>query len=678
MNLLRSIAFTREDATRADSGDDLIVDMAFASEEPYERWWGVEILDCSDSAVRMDRLNNGAALLYNHNWNDLRGTHVPGSIKCVDGVLRGKARITSATALGRDTIALVETDVLTKASVGYNVHKVIEQTTVKGEVKTRELDGSAFEQILTRAQQEYRGDVTKFRRELDRKFGAFTRSPDEPPVYRVVDWEPFENSLVTIPADDTVGIGRMAESAAASTVATPPKGTSTERSKTMTVQVEDNAPAGAAADAGALSADNQRKLEQARCAHLSNLAEKNAIPAGTVREWIESGKTVDQAAEDVLKILEKRAKDGEVQGRLGLSNKEIKQYSLLRMAHAVAENKFDKAGLEVEINTELAKKLGRDPSSARSFFVPSEVQHRNLVRNDDVEQEIARRVMQITGRRDLTVASGSGGGFLVGTQNVSFVELQRASTVLYAMGARRLGGLRDNITIPRQTSGATAYWLATEATTITESQLVLGQIALTPKNVGAYTEVSKQLAGQSNPDVESIVMADLAAQVGVDIDAKGINGSGASGQPTGLLNVSGVGSVTGTSIAYAGIIEFQTDVFGSNNPLTNAGYVTTGAVAGLLKARVKFSSTASPIWNGRLERTEDVDGYRGLASNNVPSATIIFGDFSQVIIAEWGVLEVDVNPYAGFTAGIIGIRAMASIDVALRYPSAFSVATSVT
>lgn len=446
----------------------------------------------------------------------------------------------------------------------------------------------------------------------------------------------------------------------------------------MTVQVEENAPAGAAADAGALSADNQRKLEQARCAHLSNLAEKNAIPAGTVREWIESGKTVDQAAEDVLKILEKRAKDGEVQGRLGLSNKEIKQYSLLRMAHAVAENKFDKAGLEVEINTELSKKLGRDPSSARSFFVPSEVQERNLMLNAEVQQEIARRVEKITGRRDLTVASGSGGGYLVGTQNVSFVELQRASTVLYAMGARRLGGLRDNITIPRQTSGATAYWLATEATTITESQLVLGQIALTPKNVGAYTEVSKQLAGQSNPDVESIVMGDLAAQVGVDIDAKGINGSGASGQPTGLLNVSGVGSVTGTSLDYADIIEFQTDVFGSNNPLTNAGYITTGAVAGLLKQRVKFASTASPIWNGRLEGTEDVDGYRGMASNNVPSATMIFGDFSQVIIAEWGVLEVDVNPYAGFTAGIIGIRAMASIDVALRYPSAFSVATSIT
>ena len=175
-------------------------------------------------------------------------------------------------------------------------------------------------------------------------------------------------------------------------------------------------------------------------------------------------------------------------------------------------------------------------------------------------------------------------------------------------------------------------------------------------------------------------MADLAAVVALDIDGKGINGSGASGQPTGILNTSGIGSVTGTALDYADIIEFQTDVFAGNALNESSGYVTTGAVSGLLKQRVKFASTASPIWEGRLESgvVDGPQGYRGMASNQMPAATMLFGDFAQVIVAEWGVLEVEVNPYANFQAGIIGVRALASIDIAVRHPTAFSAASSIT
>jgi hypothetical protein len=100
-------------------------------------------------------------------------------------------------------------------------------------------------------------------------------------------------------------------------------------------------------------------------------------------------------------------------------------------------------------------------------------------------------------------------------------------------------------------------------------------------------------------------------------------------------------------------------------------------VAGLLKQRVKFSSTASQIWEGPLN-DGSVDGYRAVASNQVPTGDLIFGDWSQMIVAEWGVLEVEVNPFADFKAGIVGVRAIASIDIGIRYPVAFSVATSVT
>lgn len=676
--LYRTHTIDQQRAESQDSGD-YVVEMAFASEEPYERWWGVEVLDCSESAVRLGRLNDGASLLYNHNWNDLRGVHVADSVRCdPDRVLRGKARITAATQTGRDTIALVKSGVLTKTSVGYEIHKVIEQTTVKGKAIERELDGVAFEGIRTRAHETARGDVAAFRRMLDERFGAFERGSDDPTVYRVVDWEPIENSLVTVPADASVGVGRTHEPLSQQTQSHPPQGTSTGV-KTMTDTVTPNAPAGATADqTTSLSADNVRKLERARCEQLARLGEQNGVDAGVIRGWVESGKTVDQAAEDVIGILEKRAKDNQVIGNLGMSKRETEQYSILRAIGAALDQNWKKAGLEFAAHEEIQKRLNRPPQSNNAFYVPFDVQARSMDLSDAaIEREVARRVARATGRRDLTVASGSGGGYMVATTNQGFIELYRNATVLFALGARRLGGLTDSITVPRQSSGATAYWLSTEATAITESALVLGQMALSPKNVGAYTEISRQLTLQANPDIETLVMTDLALQVGIDVDAKGLNGSGSSGQPTGLLNTSGIGSVTGSSIALAGIIEFQSDVFGANVSLGNAGYLTTAAVAGLLMARARISSTDSRVlWEGALERGEMV-GKMAMASNQVPSATLIFGDFSEIVVAEWGVLEVDVNPYAGFTAGIVGVRAMASVDVGVRHPGAFSVATSV-
>jgi HK97 family phage major capsid protein len=243
------------------------------------------------------------------------------------------------------------------------------------------------------------------------------------------------------------------------------------------------------------------------------------------------------------------------------------------------------------------------------------------------------------------------------------------------MGARMMGGMVGNVTIPRQTASAATTWLSTEATAITEGQPTLGQLSLSPKHVGAYTEISRLLALQASPDAESLVMSDLAQSVGLAVDLAALAGSGAAGQPTGITATAGVGSVVGTSLAYAGMLEFQTDI--GNALAESCGYVTTAAVAALLAARVKFASTASPLWDGSL-LDADACGFHGMSSAQVPAATMIFGDWAQLVIAEWGSLAIEVNPYANFQAGIIGVRALYAVDIGVRMPSAFSVATSIT
>jgi hypothetical protein len=94
-------------------------------------------------------------------------------------------------------------------------------------------------------------------------------------------------------------------------------------------------------------------------------------------------------------------------------------------------------------------------------------------------------------------------------------------------------------------------------------------------------------------------------------------------------------------------------------------------------ARVKFSSTASPLWEGNVWDGQ-MCGFNAMSTNQMAAGTMLFGDWSQVVVGEWGVLEIEVNPYANFQAGIIGVRALVSIDVGLRYAGAFSYGAAMT
>jgi HK97 family phage major capsid protein len=280
-------------------------------------------------------------------------------------------------------------------------------------------------------------------------------------------------------------------------------------------------------------------------------------------------------------------------------------------------------------------------------------------------------------QRDLNVATPGAGGYLTQTTNMGFDELLRNISFAFRMGVTRLSGLRDNIAIPRQSAAATAEWLTSETDTAAESQQTFTQLLMSPKTVSAYTELSRQLLLQSTQDVEGLVNADLAAVSALAVDAAVLNGSGASGQPEGLDNVTGVGSVSGTSLGFAGILECQTDVATANVMPISGGYVTTPNVASLMIQRVKYSGTASPLWEGNIWNGM-MQGFAAMSTNQVAAATMYFGDWAKAIVAEWGVLEVETNPFANFPAGIIGVRAMYSVDVGIRYPAAFTKVGTIT
>lgn len=578
------------------------IKFSLSSEHPVDRAFGTEILSHDPGAVRMDRLRARAMpLLFNHNWDDPIGM-------VQDGEVRNGRLTVSATffdTVRAQEVATMVAGGLRNVSVGYRIHDA-EENPKTGEIL-------------------------------------------------VTDFEPYEASIVTVPADPTVGVGRAGEHEFEVEIRSINPAPNADRREAMTEQV--TAPAGASADVKLDSAAHERLRIQT----IHKLADQHKVPAEQRDAWIGEGVSVDDASRKVLEILAERGQRNPETSvaAIGLSKKEAGQYSMFKAVRAVLDKNWSKAGLEYEAHKEIAKRTNAVVNE-NTFYVPLEVQKRPVA------------------TRDLSVAA-SGGGYLVETSNQGFIELLRNNSVVFRAGATRLSGLVGNVNIPKQSAAATAYWLAAETTQITESQQTMVQVPLTPKTVGAYTEISRLLLLQSSPDAEGLVMADLAQVTAIAMDKAALHGAGGSGEPQGIVGSANVGSVTCTTIGtdtYKKMLEFQSDLATANALRGNLAYVTTPAVGALLAGYPRFASTDTPVWDGNLLNAT-VCGLPAFTSNQLEAGYCIFGNWSDLIVGEWGVLSVEANPYANFQAGIVGIRAMYTVDVALRHGASFSVSTSV-
>lgn len=583
------------------------VELAFASETPYERWWGVEILDCSSKSMRLQRIKSGAPLLCDHNTRDQIGVIESVQIGA-DKVARAVVRF-GKSARAEEWFQDVIDGIRSSVSVGYEIHSA---------------------------------------KPVETKDGVDT--------YRVDDWEPYEVSIVSVPADTSVGVGRAAGE---ESPVIPPKTNRSKESPAMQTAPEVTpapaAPAIQSQDTAARDAA-QRKLT----AELLAIGDAHERFNGRqlAREAIDRGDTNTEALRShIMNAMTAAQKGTTPAANLDLSRGETQRFSVLKAIRALVDKDWSGAGFERECHLEILKRTGLSAAVHGGFFMPADIQ-----------------------RRDLTVGTTTAGGNLVGTnlQPQSFIDLLRARSVCAGLGMTMLTGLVGNVTIPKLTGAATGYWLANEATAITESQQTFGQLALSPKTLGVYTEISRLLMMQSTPAVEALVMEDFARVMALAIDLAVLEGSGSSGQPTGISLTAGIGSVSGSSLALAGVTEFQTDLATGNALTPNCGFVTTPAVAGLLAQRARISSTDSvTLWRGNvLEGT--VEGFRARTTTQITAATMTFGDFAQVVMAEWGMLEIALNPFANFGAAISGIRAIQSVDVGIRQAAAFSRATSIT
>lgn len=307
---------------------------------------------------------------------------------------------------------------------------------------------------------------------------------------------------------------------------------------------------------------------------------------------------------------------------------------------------------------------------------------------DGVEREMLEEVARIAGTpfdpsrvvipfglfaRDLTSASALSGGYLVGTETGEALDVLRPWSVTARAGITVLENLRGNQVLPRTTTKATPVWLSTEGSQATPSTPSLGAMALTPKTAGAGIKFSRQLSLQAA--AENYVRRELLRTVATAVDQAVLTGTGAAGQPTGLLNSAGLLTQSGTSLGWTGVLNMKQQCASANAADASLAFLTTPEVRELLEARERAAGSGF-VWED-----ESVASRPAYASTDVPAATMICGDWSDVLFGLWGQGFVfEVNPFdpAGFKVGIIEARVLVSCDVAIGHPTSWCVATSIT
>lgn len=261
---------------------------------------------------------------------------------------------------------------------------------------------------------------------------------------------------------------------------------------------------------------------------------------------------------------------------------------------------------------------------------------------------------------------------LVGTDHRAdlYIGPLREALLARSLGIRVLTGLRGNVTVPKYGSGLETGWV-TEGQAVPESQMSFDGVTLTPKHVGGKTEMSRQLIQQSSPAIEQLVREDLSFLIAKQIDRAIINGSGTAGEPLGILNTVGIQTVAGLPDTWAEVLamlEMLDDV-----EIANGRWLTSAAVRTVLASTEKVSGSGSGfLYDGGL-----LAGLPLSASKSVPAGKLILGDFSQVMLGVWSEVDILVNPYAepAYSRGGVQVRAMATVDTAVRYPQGFVVAT---
>ncbi len=370
---------------------------------------------------------------------------------------------------------------------------------------------------------------------------------------------------------------------------------------------------------------------------------------------------------------EQRANQYTLRTIADLSPAERRGYSLRRAINcAISTMSSDRNSLETEISEAIAKEMGPtygmgiSRETQRSIFIPLSLE-------------------PVRERTGLVTTSTAAGGATVETSVPDLIQILRARAMIFSLGAQLLPGLRDSIAFPSQAATSAGTWIGeAPGSDAADSDMSLAQIPASLHTFLTTTALTRKLLNQTGSYAETMIRTDLMRGAAIELDRVALVGDGLSNRPTGIVNTAGVGTVAiganGGAASNDTFTDLEFQISTNNADQGPLAYLTTPIQRQKLRKVVRTGMNM-PVWGN----DNTVNGWRAEVTNNLPSngtkgsgtglSTIIAGDWSQLLIAQWGVIEVLVDQWRLKKQGKVECTSFMNCDVVVRHAPAFAICT---
>jgi HK97 family phage major capsid protein/HK97 family phage prohead protease len=532
------------------------VELSFSSVLAVDRGGYKEVLEHTATSLNLNRLNNSAPLLFNHNSDDIVGVVESANLSDSKGIATVRF---SNSKRGKEVFADVRDGILKNVSVGY-------------EIDEYEIDGDTV---------------------------------------RATKWTPFEISIVTIPADNTVGVGRKKE----------------EKKLKM-------------------NKENDIKLERERIQEITAIARKHKLESLSDKAIADGVSVADFRTIVLDRLEEPKPIDAKANLEIGLNDKEVRQYSLSKVLRALANPQDARAqkeaGYEFEVSQEAVRQSGITP---QGVLVPFDIFKRDLT----------------TTTAQSTIATNTG----------SLIDILRNKSAVLPL-AQVLSGLNGNVSFPKQTQSMSASKLAEGDATV-DSDIGFGELTMSPSRFGGSGNYSKQLLHQSSVAIESLIRNDLMTQISLKIDAEAIakilNEAG-----VGLVSLGDNGGqiTNGSIVDLETEVAIDNADIGSLAYVMNARTKGWLKKTPITNGNPKMILENNEL-NGYMTHVSNQLPADLTKGSGTDLSAMIFGNFSDLLVGFWGGIDLIVDPYTLSKQGKISIVADQFADIGIRRAESFAV-----
>lgn len=253
----------------------------------------------------------------------------------------------------------------------------------------------------------------------------------------------------------------------------------------------------------------------------------------------------------------------------------------------------------------------------------------------------------------------------------------KAKLILTSVGAEFIGGLKNNVSIPRY-SGTTSNW-AGENAAAADGAGTFDKLPFSPKRLTSTVTISKGLLVQDSYGIDMYIINSIIESINAKLEAT-VFGKDATAttKPDGIFT--GTAPTDKGAMTWGRIVAMETAIETANALEGNLAYVMHPALKGIAKTTIKAATGAVGFI---ADQNGLINGYKALSSTNVASGMqtgldeygIVFGNWANFGIYQWGGLDLTVDPYTAAGTAQIKITINSYWDFGMKRTQSFAKAT---